>query len=92
MKSEIVCCAVVLLALLASVVQSIGCGGCESSIPVEGGSFRVAKVRQVSASEEWLADALIDGQLDVDLESNVATLQYEREGTTYQVRFTISPE
>jgi hypothetical protein len=92
MKREVLCCMAALLLLLAGAAQSFGCSNCgDETVPFEAGSFRIIEDR-VSDSEAWLTDALIDGQLDIDRKNNVATLQYVRDDTTYEVRFTINPK
>ncbi|MFO7562184.1 MAG: hypothetical protein R6X02_06045 [Enhygromyxa sp.] len=93
MKPEVLCFVAALLILLPGAVQSFGCSNCGGEIvPFEAGSFRIVEVNSVGANEAWLADALIDGQFDIDRENDIATLQYVREDTTYEVRFTINPK
>lgn len=87
MTREALCGAAALVVLLVGAVQSFGCSNCGEPKSLEAGSFRIVQAHE--GTEEWLADALIDGQLDLDREDGVATVQYVREGTTYEVRFTI---
>ena len=90
MTRELIGCVVASLVFLAST-QGVGCtgGGCEETIEVGAGEYRIVEARKVGSKEQWLADALVDGQLEIDLENDVATLHYTREGTSYEVRFTI---
>ena len=90
MRCEVLCGMAALLILLAGTVQSIGCSNCEGpSIPFESSTFRITKASTNGDDEEWLADALVDGQLDIDRGNDVATLTYTQDGTTYEVRFAI---
>lgn len=89
MKCEVLCGMAALLILLTGTVQSFGCADCGEPIPFESSAFRITKTTTVGDDEEWLADALVDGQLDIDRENSTATLEYERKGTTYEVTFMI---
>ncbi|HLT37351.1 MAG TPA: hypothetical protein VK034_13755 [Enhygromyxa sp.] len=90
MTRESICCIAALVGLLATTVQGVGCeAGCEEDVAVGAGEYRITKASTIGDDEEWLADALVDRQLDIDRENNVATLIYTHDGTTYQVRFAI---
>jgi len=81
---------------LTAMVQSLGCACnyCDEVevAPLGSGQYTVAEVMYREPGSDWIgteAEALIGGEFEVDADTNIATLRYTREGTTYEVRFTI---
>lgn len=78
------------IALGAIVVMGpvSGCDcNCDTPDPAESGDYVIVPrgSGNVQPGDEWV----IGGELHVDRDANFATIRYTREGTTYEVRYTL---
>lgn len=79
------------LGALAVVAPVLGCDcNCDPPDPVESGDYVIVPrgPGKVHAGDEWLVGA----EIHVDRETEVATIRYTREETTYEVRYTLEPQ
>src|SRR5690606_22068507 len=78
-------------ALATLAVSACVSGPCPESVPIESGEYTVVKRLHgdEGGSDGWLHAILPGAQLSIDRASDTATLVYEREGSTYQVVFTL---
>jgi hypothetical protein len=78
----------VLLAVLG-VASTLGCiaFGCDDVdlTPIEAGEFTVTQRAYGPDEQQWM----IGAQLTIDREAEVAILRYTRDGTTYEVHYTL---
>lgn len=82
----------IVLAAALAIGPAMGCYcNCDTLLPpVESGDYVIVPrgPGKVHAGDEWLAG----GEIHVDRETEVATIRYTREGTTYEVRYTLEPQ
>lgn len=79
---------VMAMVLATMTGPTFGCDcNCDPLDPMESGDYLIADPAygRVHAGDEWL----IGGELHVDREAHSATIRYIREGTTYEVRYTL---
>lgn len=60
------------------------CGYCEPP-KVKSGTYILAADGSAAQECEWL----VGSEIMIDRESGAATIRYERDGTTYEVHFTL---
>lgn len=82
-------------ALIAMLIGTgVACDGrCRGDLlPIESGEYTV--VEHLHGGDEtiddWTKAALSGAQLSIDRAGEIATLVYERDGTTYQVSYTLT--
>jgi hypothetical protein len=78
------------LGAMIAMAPALGCDcNCDPPDPMESGDYVIVPRASghVHPGDEWL----VGGQLHVDREAEVATIRYTREGTTYEVRYTLEP-
>jgi hypothetical protein len=71
------------------VITATGCDcNCDEPASFESGDYLIVEpaYRQLFPGDEWF----VGGGLHVDREAQVATIRYTREGTTYEVRYTLA--
>ena len=79
------------LVALAAVSQTAGCWpGCPEKEPFESGDYVVLPLNDLPRPEDqWLVDRVTGALLSVDREADEATIRYTRDGTTYEVHYTL---
>ena len=71
---------------LATAYTLASCSGrCESE-PVASGSYVVDHMWAGAPGWDWLTGA----NVEIDREERLMTIRYTREGTTYEVRYTLT--
>jgi hypothetical protein len=79
------------LAATMVMAPALGCDcNCDAPEPMESGDYVVVSPSSgnVHPGDEWV----IGGALHVDRDADVATIRYERDGTTYEVRYRLDSE
>lgn len=80
----------VTLGAIVALGPGLGCDcNCDAPYPMESGDYVIASPTydNIHAGDE----GFLGGELHVDREAHLATLRYTREGTTYEVRYTLQP-
>jgi hypothetical protein len=92
-KSAIGFASLIAIAGLTALSHTVGCiGTCPDLPPVESGEYRVVEHRygdEADPLERWVLDRAVDAQVTVDRETGEVTVRYVKDGTTYQVHYTI---
>jgi len=81
------------LALVAvSQTGACDCAPCPEQEPFESGTYEIIGLTHPSITmpeDQWLRDTVVGARVMVDREAGDVTIQYRKDGTTYQVHYTI---
>jgi hypothetical protein len=82
--------ALVGLAVL-SPAGGCGCDPCPEPERFESSNYEIVGLayQHPEPESQWLLDTVIGAQLTVDRETGEATIRYTKDGTTYEVQYTI---
>lgn len=81
-----------LVVALAAMSQTAGCWpACPEPEPFESGNYVIVGLANghPRPEDQWLLDTVVGAQLTVDREAGEATIRYTKDGTTYEVRYTL---
>ena len=78
---------------LTALSHTFGCiGPCPDPTPFDSGEYTVVEHsygNEGDPLERWVLDRAIDAQLTVDRDAGEVTIRYVKDGSTYQVHYTI---
>ncbi len=75
---------------LAALSQAGACwGDCPELEPFESGDYVIQPLTHPRPQDQWLVDTVTGALLSVDREAGEATIRYTRDGTTYEVHYTL---
>jgi hypothetical protein len=80
---------------LAAVSQTAGCWpACPEPEPFESGDYVIVGLAKGNPrpEDQWLVDTVTGAQLTVDREASEATIRYTKDGTTYEVHYTLESD
>lgn len=81
------------LALVAlSQTGGCDCAPCPEQVPFDSGNYEIVGLTHpniVMPEDEWLLSTVVGARVMVDREAGEVTIQYTKDGTTYQVHYTI---
>ena len=81
-----------LIVAFAAVSQTGGCWpGCPEPEPFQSGDYVIVGLAHGNPrpEDQWLVDTVSGAQLTVDREAGEATIRYTKDGTTYEVHYTL---
>lgn len=81
-----------LIVALTVVSQLMGCWpACPEPEPFESGEYVIVGLASGDPrpEDQWLVDTVTGAQLRVDREAGEARIRYTKDGTTYEVHYTL---
>jgi hypothetical protein len=87
---RLACVSAIVGLVLLSQTGACVCTPCPDQEPFESGRYEVVGLNgRTEPESQWLIDTVIGAQLTVDRETGEATIRYTKDGTTYEVQYTI---
>ena len=78
--------------VVALAIQTAGCWpACPEPEPFESGNYVIVGLAKGNPrpEDQWLVDTVSGAQLAVNREAGEATIRYTKDGTTYEVHYTL---